>query len=338
MRILTVDDDEVALSMLNHLLEQAGHEVRSASNGQEALKVLRSHWCRLVITDWEMPTMSGLQLCRAIRSECLSRYVYIVLLTCHDRREKAVEGLAAGADDYVTKPFFPDEMLLRVRTGERILSLEAHDVAIFTMAKLAESRDPETGKHLERVQNYCRVLAEWLQRKGQGEYRVSSEFVQMVYKTSPLHDIGKVGIPDNILLKPGRLSDREFEIMKHHTTIGAEALDAAGEQFPDVGFLRMARDIAASHHERFDGGGYMTGLAGQNIPLAARIVSLADVYDALTSRRVYKAPCGHDVSRGIIEMECGSQFDPQIVAAFLDNESKFADIRARYSEVGAAAA
>jgi putative two-component system response regulator len=332
MQVLVVDDDEVALEMLNALLEQAGYEVVSAANGQEALDILRDTRCRLVITDWEMPGINGLDLCHAIRSEPLSRYVYTILLTSHDTHEKAAEGLSAGADDYVFKPFHPDELLVRLRTGERILSLETREVAIFTMAKLAESRDPETGRHLERVQNYCRMLAEWFKLNGKGEYKVSTEFVEMVYHTSPLHDIGKVGIPDAILLKPGRLNDREFEVMKRHTTVGADALGAAVEQFPDADFLRIARDIAAAHHERFDGSGYPLGLVGQNIPLAARIVSLADVYDALTSKRVYKATYGHEISRAIIQEESGAQFDSEIVTAFLETEPEFVKIREQYSE------
>jgi len=332
MQVLVVDDDEVALEMLNAMLERAGYEVVRAADGHEALNILRDTRCRLVITDWEMPGMNGLDLCRAIRREPLSRYVFTILLTSHDTHEKAAEGLSAGADDYVFKPFHPGELLLRVRTGERILSLETREVAIFTMAKLAESRDPETGQHLERVQDYCRTLAEWFKRNGKGEYKVSSGFVEMLYHTSPLHDIGKVGIPDAILLKPGRLNDREFEMMKRHTTVGSDALSAAVEQFPDADYLRMARDIAAAHHERFDGSGYPLGLVGQNIPLAARIVSLADVYDALTSKRVYKAAYGHEISRAIILEESGAQFDSEIVTAFIENEPDFVRIREQYSE------
>jgi len=207
---------------------------------------------------------------------------------------------------------------------------ETRDVVIFAMARLAESRDPETGAHIERVQSYCQALAEQLAASGQHQSLIDAEFIHLMYRTSPLHDIGKVGIPDDVLLKPGRLSDREFEIMKTHPTIGAETLEAAMARFPNTRFLQMARDIAMTHHERFDGTGYPSGLKGEDIPLCGRIVALADVYDALTSRRVYKAAFTHHVARGIIVRESGKQFDPAIVAAFLAIEDKFEAIYKRF--------
>ena len=160
----------------------------------------------------------------------------------------------------------------------------------------------------------------------------------MIYLTSPLHDIGKIGIPDGILLKPGRLTDREFNVMKSHTTIGAETLGAALEQFPNAGFLRMARDIAATHHERFDGSGYPAGLIGQDMPLCGRIVALADVYDALTSKRIYKNAFGHDVAKSIIINDSEGHFDPEIISAFLETESQFIEIGERFNETAVAAA
>jgi putative two-component system response regulator len=203
---------------------------------------------------------------------------------------------------------------------------------------MAESRDPETGAHLERVQSYCRVLAQQLSGMGKYAGEIEPDFVRLLYGTSPLHDIGKVGIPDSVLLKPGRLSDREFDIMKTHTSIGAETLDAALKRFPKTKFLRMARDIAASHHERFDGSGYPAKLVGEDIPLSGRIVALADVYDALTSKRVYKDAFAHEVARGIILKESGSHFDPAIVEAFVAVEQAFIAIRDRFREVNPAAA
>jgi putative two-component system response regulator len=226
---------------------------------------------------------------------------------------------------------------VRVRCGERILSLETRDVAIFAMAKLAESRDPETGAHLERVRTYSQTISLWLEKQHRAGYEVDASFVRMIYQTSPLHDIGKIGIPDSVLLKPGRLSDREFEIMKTHTTLGADTLNAALEQFPDAKFLLMARDIAQTHHERFDGSGYPDGLAGRNIPLAGRIVALADVYDALTSKRIYKNAFNHDVARSIINDESGSHFDPVMVEAFMATADEFTRIREVFAEVAAAA-
>ena len=339
MRVLIVDDDEMALAVLESTLAKAGYEVETAPDGQRALDVIRAGTCRLVVSDWQMPEMTGLELCRAVRSEDIpGGYVYMILLTAHDSVEQKVAGLSAGADDFVAKPYNGAELLARVRCGERVLSLETRDVAIFAMAKLAESRDPETGAHLERVRSYCRMLAQHLASSEKYTSVIDAEFVRLIYLTSPLHDIGKVGIPDSVLLKPGRLSDREFEIMKSHATIGAETLDAALRQFRGVKFLEMARDIAATHHERFDGSGYPAHLAGDAIPLCGRIVALADVYDALTSRRVYKNAFSHDIAKATILAESGSHFDPDLVEAFVAVEQQFLAIRERHSETRATAA
>jgi putative two-component system response regulator len=338
MRVLVVDDNEIAVEMLHGTLTAAGYQVQCASNGRQAIEILRGdNACRLVISDWEMPEMDGLELCRAIRSGALHSYIYAILLTAHDQTEEKVAGLAAGADDFIAKPFNPAELLARVRTGERVLSLETRDVAIFAMAKLAESRDPESGAHLDRVRSYCRILAQHLAGVEAFKDEVNAEFIRLIYQTSPLHDIGKVGIPDSVLLKPGRLSDREFEIMKTHAQIGAQTLEAAIEQFPGIKFLEMARDIAATHHERVDGTGYPRGLRGNEIPLCGRIVALADVYDALTSKRIYKNAFAHDVARAIILQDSGTQFDPIIIDAFCKTEPQFIAIRDRFCETRAAA-
>ncbi|MFO1020848.1 MAG: response regulator [Planctomycetales bacterium] len=331
MRILIVDDDEMALDLLENALTRDGYEVLRASNGNEALAILRKGNCRLVISDWEMPGMSGLDLCRTIRSRDFGGYVYVIMLTSHQGMHDFVEGMSAGADDFITKPFNPVELGIRLRVGRRIISTETRDVTIFALAKLAESRDPETGHHLERVQSYSLTLAEQLSTNPKFFDSIDDEFIRLVYLTSPLHDIGKVGIPDAVLLKPGRLSNEEFEIMKFHATLGAQTLDAAREKFPDARFLQVARDIAAHHHERWDGGGYPDGLAGTKIPLCARIVSLADVYDALTSKRVYKAAFSHLVARSIILEGSGSHFDPDVVEAFQQREKEFVEIRERFS-------
>ena len=332
MRILIVDDDEIALDVLTQALTRAGHQVEAARDGAEALEILREDSCRLVISDWEMPGMNGLELCQRVRQEEFPGYIYFILLTARDGTDNIVEGLSAGADDFLTKPFASAELRVRIRAAERVLSLETRDVAIFAMAKLAESRDPETGAHLERVRSYSRLIARHLAQQEKFRTQVDTEFVRLIYLTSPLHDIGKVGIPDSVLLKPGRLSDREFEIMKTHTTIGAETLDAAARHFPGVRFLQMAREIALTHHEHYDGSGYPSGLTGDEIPLSGRVVALADVYDALTSKRVYKKAYAHDVARGIILPESGKHFDPTVVDAFAENENEFIAVRDRFAE------
>jgi putative two-component system response regulator len=279
-----------------------------------------------VISDWEMPEMDGLEFCEAVRSEDLGRYIYTILLTARDGTENVVQGLTAGADDFISKPYDLSELTVRVRVGERVLAQETRDLVIFALAKLAESRDPETGEHLERVRTYSWALAKDLALQGPHHGQIDVGFIRNIYLTSPLHDIGKVAIPDRVLLKPGNLDAQEFEIMKTHTTHGAQTLTLALERYPNAMFLRMARDIAAYHHERYDGDGYPEKLAGENIPLSARIFALADVYDALVSKRVYKAAYSHDVARKIILEKQGTQFDPAVVDAFLRCEGYFRSI------------
>ncbi len=227
MRILIVDDDGIGRDLLRNTLKHAGYKVTTASNGQEAMDLLRTKPCSMIISDWVMPESDGIELCRAIRAGHFHTYVYVILLTSRDRAADVVEGLSAGADDFVVKPYQPAELLLRVRAGERVLSLETRNVALFALAKLAESRDWETGAHLERMRHYSRVLAQDLSEQPAYRDRVNAEYVRLIYETSPLHDIGKVGIPDSILLKPGRLSDAEYRMMKRHTIIGARTLNAA---------------------------------------------------------------------------------------------------------------
>jgi putative two-component system response regulator len=332
MQVLIVDDDEIARELLSNALRQAGYRVRVAPDGREALAILRTAPFRIVISDWVMPEMDGIELCRQIRAGDFPSYIYVILLTSRDRTQDIVEGLTAGADDFITKPFDPAELCVRVRAGERILSLETRELAIFAMAKLVESRDWETGAHLERMRRYARVIAEHL--LGWTEYRtqMDAEYVRLIYLTSPLHDIGKIGIPDAVLLKPTRLNDTEFEIMKRHTIIGAQTLEAALREHPEAQFLRMARDIALTHHENFDGSGYPRGLAGDDIPLCGRIVALADVYDALTTKRVYKDAYSHEVARSMILEEAGRHFDPRIVEAFIETEDQFRAIQQEFAE------
>lgn len=331
MHILVVEDDDIAAEILRESLRQFGYDVTLTPNGREALDKIRSGMYRIVVSDWEMPEMTGVELCRRIRERPFSGYVYVILLTARRGTQNIVEGLNAGADDFITKPFQPQELCLRIRAGERILALESRDVTIFSLAKLAESRDSDTGQHLERMREYCRLLAECLSRKEKFRDQVDGDYVQLLYLTSPLHDIGKVGIPDRVLLKPGPLTEKEFDIMKRHTVIGSETLDAAARAHPEASFLCMACDIARSHHERFDGSGYPDGLAGADIPLCGRIVALADVYDALTTQRVYKPAFSHEKARELILAGNGTQFDPDIVQAFRENEDRFIEVREHFA-------
>jgi putative two-component system response regulator len=331
VRVLIVEDDELSAEMLENALVQFGYEVAVAGNGHEAIDLLRTGRYRLVISDWEMPGMSGIELCRRIRQRQSSGYVYIILLTARTGTCHVVEGLGAGADDFISKPFQPEELRVRLRAGHRVLSLETLDLTIFCLAKLAESRDPGAGSHLERIREYCRLIAERLAQHEKFRDQVDGDFIQLIYLTSPLHDIGKVGIPDRVLLKPGELTAEEYAIMKRHAAIGGETLDAAAKVQPDAGFLGMARDVAWTHHEWFDGTGYPMGLKGEEIPLSGRILAVADVYDALTTKRVYKPAFDHEYTRQKLIEGMGTHFDPEIVKAFLEDEDRVQEIHRQFA-------
>jgi putative two-component system response regulator len=321
--ILVVDDDAIVRGLLNKVLTESGYEVLLATDGREAIEILKTRRIHLVITDWMMPEVSGPELCQWIRARSSCRYVFILMLTSVDEEPRVVEALAAGADEFIVKPIRQNELRARLGSAQRLLGLLSRDVTIFSLAQLADSRDPETGDHLDRIREYARLLTQSLLASGTAG-DVPADFADLMYMTSPMHDIGKVGIPDSILLKPGQLSNAEFEVMKMHTTIGAATLDSALTQFPEMLYLRTARDVALAHHERFNGTGYPNGLKEDAIPLAGRIAALCDAYDAITSKRVYKASKPHHVARAEIVRASGSQFDPRIVEAFLKVETAFA--------------
>ena len=326
MKILVVDDDDIALAVAKKILENDNHEVEIAENVEIALEILRSKDIQIVISDWNMPETTGIDFCEYVRSSPTIGYIYIILVTSRSSREDMLQGLSAGADDFISKPFEPAELLVRVRNAERVLALETTSMMLFSLAKLAESKDVDTGNHLDRIRAYTLALAEQICSDPQIRKQTPPHFPKLLYQTSPLHDIGKVGIPDYVLLKPGNLNDEEWKVMKRHAEIGAETLDACLKLYPNAEYLRIARDIAWAHHERWDGTGYPRGLKGEEIPLCARIVALADVFDALTMKRVYKAALSHDVTRGIILDGSGKHFDPMVVQAFLTIEKQFIQI------------
>ena len=333
MRVLVVDHDPVGLTLIRNTLGQAGYEVIATHSCREALELVREGLCHLVLADAEAEgPLSALAMCRTIRREEMWGYVYIIIMTSRDQPPERVAGLTAGAADFIGKPYYAAELVARVRSGQRLLSRDTRHVAIFVMAKLAESRDPETGLHLERVQSYARLLAQELAATAKYRTSITANFIRWIYLTSPLHDIGKVAIPDYVLLKPGRLTDREFALMKTHTTLGANTIDIALRKFPEAEFLRIAREITATHHERIDGTGYPRQMRNAEIPLSGRIVAVADVYDALTSRRLYKDAFSHEVARSMILAGSGTQFDPDVVQAFLQNEDTFQNVREHFTE------
>ena len=331
MKILIVDDEFVSRKKMDLLVRNLGYETLVANDGIEGWEVWKNERPKMVITDWMMPRMDGLELCKKIREAEGSEYIYIIMVTSKEDVNDLVMGMDAGADDFITKPFVKEELAVRIRAGERISSFETRDIVIFSLARLVESRDSETGNHLERIRHYSRALTTAILQSNNSP-EIDTLFQDNIFLTSPLHDIGKIGIPDYILLKPGALDDQEFEVMKKHTVIGFETLNEALQKYPKADYLRMSAEIALSHHERFDGSGYPNGLKGEMIPLSARIVGLADVYDALVSKRVYKEAYQHDVAKSIIENERERHFDPMIVDAFLSCEDKFVEISRRFSE------
>lgn len=356
--VLVVDDDEMNVVIMEEILGDH-YPLIIAHNGREAIEMAKKYRPTVILMDIMMPEVDGYEACKQIKAAEESRFTNIILVSAKASVDERLRGYEVGADDYLVKPFDEDELLAKVKIHYRLQSalkelavaraevvednvrlenvvndqaitlVDTQDLLVFALAKLAESRDPETGEHLERMRAYCQILAEELSVNGPYVNEVDDDFKRNIYRSSPLHDIGKVGIPDAILLKPGRLSNAEFEIMKHHTKIGSEALAEVGSQGKAGGFLTMAIEIARSHHERFDGTGYPDGVGGTKIPLAARITSLADVFDALTSIRVYKDEFSVEVARSMITSESGSHFDPAIVAAFEDRFEDFVITRSQ---------
>lgn len=356
-RILIVDDSEINRKILVKLLRDS-YEVQCVTSGEECLTKVAEFGPDLVLLDIMMPGLDGYETCRRLKTGPLGQFTQVILVSAKGSKAERLMGYEVGADDYIVKPFDHDELLAKVRIQfrlrttveslwhanakvqqfnnelERIVQersgdvVATRDLAIFALAKLAESRDPETGEHLERMRNYSRILAEDLARNGPYTDEITSTFIDDLYRSSPLHDIGKVGIPDAILLKPARLTPEEFEIMKQHAVIGARALVETAEQNRCGSFLAMAIQITRHHHERYNGRGYPDALAADRIPLSARIVALADVYDALTSPRVYKPAYEPEIARQMIEDERGQHFDPVIVDAFARRYEEFLELGA----------
>lgn len=332
MKILVVDDDEIALAVALKVLRSDGHNVLLADNGEMAIELLRRNNIQLVISDWNMPNMNGIELCQYLRTNTSLGYIYFIMVTSRTGKEDMLAGLTAGADDFISKPFEPAELLVRIRNAERILAAQPISVTLFCLAKLAEEKDLDTKFHLERMRAYSKILAIQLMFNASLRAQVPPNFADLIYETSPLHDMGKVSIPDSILLKPGSLNDSEWAVMKQHAEKGAIQLNDALTLYPNAEFLRITRDIAWCHHERWDGSGYPRGLKGEEIPLCARIVALADVYDAISAKRPYKLAMSHDVARGIILEGKGKHFDPVIVDAFLVIEAQFLQIKTSFEE------
>lgn len=355
--LLIVDDTTANLRLLSSMFTEKGYRVRSVINGQMALTAVKTDPPDLILLDINMPEMNGYQVCEALKSDPILEDIPVIFISALDDLQDKVKAFTTGGVDYITKPFQIEEVISRVKTHltlrltqrelesaknelleinhhleERVQAQvkqisSSHLATIFVLAKLAESRDSDTGRHLDRVRHLSKVIAEELAKKDKYSNEITRQFIDNIFEASALHDIGKVGIPDAILLKPGKLTEEEFEIMKTHTTIGVEPLRIVDQEYPGNALIRMGIDIVEGHHEKWDGSGYPHGLIGEAIPLVARIVALVDVYDALTSVRPYKKAFSHDESRKIIAADSGKHFDPDIVSSFLKVENQFASVR-----------
>jgi putative two-component system response regulator len=337
--ILVVDDVPANLILLTGMLKEKGYRVRPVPNGKMALKAVEHEPPDLILLDINMPEMDGFEVCRRLKQDTRFRDIPIIFISALTETLDKVKAFHSGGVDYVTKPFQFEEVEARVETHLRLRRYQEHleDVVeeqveeisasqvstIFALSKLAESRDKETGTHLERVQIYCRMLAEKLGGDEPYNRVIDTAFIHNIFNASPLHDIGKVASPDQVLLKPGKLTPKECDIIKRHTLVGAATMEAVRDVYPKNTFINMGISIARSHHERWDGMGYPDGLKGDEIPLAARIMAVADVYDALRSNRCYKGPFSRDRSREIVQNGGGTQFDPIVVQAFLVLEEEF---------------
>ena len=345
--ILVVDDTPENLILMSELLQNI-YTVKVCNSGTKALRFIDDGGKPdLILLDIMMEGLSGYAVIKALKSNEMTQNIPVIFLTAMSSIGDEEKGLEMGAADYITKPISPAIVLARVKTqlenkaaadflrdqnvyletevAKRTEEISAiQNVTILVMASLAETRDLDTGNHIRRTQHYVKALANQLKSHPRFSHFLTDQMIETLYKSAPLHDIGKVGIPDAILLKPGKYLPEEFEIMKTHTTLGRDAIEHAENQLGiKVEFLRIAKEIAYYHQEKWDGSGYPTGLSGDDIPISARLMAVADVYDALISRRVYKEGMSHERAVSIIIEGKGSHFDEDIVEAFLQIQDEF---------------
>jgi putative two-component system response regulator len=354
--ILLVDDTPDNIALLSALLKDR-YKIKIATNGLKALQIASAEPSPdLILLDVMMPEMDGYEACRRLKAAPATADIPVMFLTAKIQPEDEEMGLSLGAVDYITKPISPPIVLARVATqlsltrARQLLKdqnrhlehlveqrtqelMQMQEATILAMASLAETRDNETGNHIRRTQAYVAALARQLSDHPRFSAVLTEENIELLFKSAPLHDIGKVGVPDRILLKPGKLTPDEFEIMKLHTVYGRDAILAVEKHLGGSnGFLTFAREIAYSHQEKWDGSGYPEGLRGDAIPLSARLMAMADVYDALISKRVYKSAFSHEEALDIIREGRGSHFDPDIFDAFLQIEQSFRAIALQYCD------
>ena len=353
--ILVIDDTPTNLSLLNQLLGEH-YRVKLANSGSKGLELARTKPPELILLDIMMPEMDGYSVCKQLKSNPLTSRIPVIFLTAKTEAADEEMGFELGAVDFIHKPIAPSIVLARVRTHLQIRAwqtfledqsawlqseverrvnevLHLQEASIRVMVSLAEFRDECTGNHIRRTQNYVRLLADHLSLQARDRDFLTLEHIDQITKASPLHDIGKIAIPDNILLKPGKHTAEEFEIMKTHSAKGEGMLTRTRRELgEDNLMLHFATQIARSHHERWDGSGYPDGMQGEAIPLAARLMAVADVYDALRSRRPYKAPFTHADAAALIMRESGRHFDPALVEAFAALEGEFEKVSLHFAD------
>ncbi|MFZ6772969.1 response regulator [Undibacterium sp. SXout7W] len=354
--VMIVDDTPDNISLLSGLLKSQ-YKIKIATNGLKALQVaMLDPAPDLILLDVMMPEMDGYETCRRLKANPRTADIPVIFLTAKSQVQDEEMGLRLGAVDYIGKPISPPIVLARVATQLNLVRaryllqdqnrhLESlvldrtrklakmQDATIMAMASLAETRDNETGNHIRRTQHYVAALARALQNHPRFASELTDENIDLLFKSAPLHDIGKVGIPDTILLKPGKLNADEFEIMKLHTVYGRETILSVEKYLGESNeFLRFAREITYSHQEKWDGSGYPENLVGDAIPVSARLMAIADVYDALISRRVYKPAFSHEESIGLMRKGRASHFDPDILDVFLQIADQFHQIALRFRE------
>jgi len=370
--VLIVDDQADNLLILEDVLSEH-YEVHPATSGSEALTYLAGGGgADLILLDVMMPELDGFEVCRRLKASESTRSIPVMFLTGLDRPEDEELGFSLGAEDFIHKPISPAVVIARVRThlalsratralerrnadlellvakrtteiseqSRRLVTskqevIAAQAATITAFCALAEARDNETGNHIRRTQHYVRILAEALREHPRFKAELDEEVIQLLFKSAPLHDVGKVATPDAILLKKGKLTPEEWVIMKQHCEYGRNAIlqaEKALGEVADASFLRYAAEIAYGHHERWDGTGYPQGQSGDAIPLSARLMAVADVYDALISRRVYKPPFPHEQALAMIVEDRGSHFDPDIVDALIQVAGEFASIARNFRD------
>ncbi len=353
--ILIIDDSPESITILGNALPKY-YKRKVALNGDQAFKLLSSSekLPDLILLDVIMPDIDGYELCKRFKKEKKLKKIPIIFLSSLSDVKDKIRAFQNGGVDYIQKPFEIAEVQARVKTHLKLydlqIKLENHNkqlnklveektkevtesqlATIYGLAKLAERRDDETGEHINRVQVYCRLIAERMRQFGLYRNEIDEGFISNLEKASSMHDIGKVGVRDSLLLKPGKLSAQEFEEMKAHTTIGANTLREVAEKYPNNRFIEIGIEITQYHHEKWDGSGYPKGLIGKEIPLSARIMALVDVYDALRSKRVYKKAFPHKKAREIIVNGRGKHFDPRVVDVFIAYEQDFEMIFRKFS-------